>query len=63
MKLSSIQERNRRDTIILEIKSELQVNQRRIDSTENILGIEERHNTGQRMETKYRKQENKSKRR
>ena len=50
----------KKDTIVLEM-SELQISQKRIDSTENIFGIEEMFDSGQRMETKYRKQENKSK--
>lgn len=62
MKLLNSGRKLKKDTIIIEIKTELQVSQKTINSAENIFGIEERHETGKRMETKYRKQENKSKR-
>lgn len=37
-------------TQLFQKQTELQVSQRRIDSTENIFGIEERHETAQRRE-------------
>lgn len=48
-------ERKEKDKIILEIKTELQVIPRRIDSAENIFGIEEQHEAAKIMKTKCTK--------